>query len=135
MAAAKKAAARKPAHVSDLDEADEIAERTGPDAPHDERFHHTFTIAPNTRIGDDSDPASVNAHNANKVHVLELALHRGLHPQGEASYDGQDERGDGSTDLHYSVPVRPAHLVETPAETLTPAKAIDAMGGDTTTGE
>lgn len=125
---AKKAAAKKT-------ETDEIAERTGPDTAHDDRFHHTFTIPPTTSIGDEDDPASVDAHNANKAAILEFALHRGLHPQGEASFDGQSTRGDGSIDLEYSVPVRPAHLVEQPADTVTPTKAIKAMGGTTKTSD
>jgi len=140
--ATKKAAAKPPPEpknkpVSDLEPTEEIAERTAPDAPEDDRFHHTFTLPPTTIIAEDdwakADGAE-NMHNANKTALYELALHRGLHPTDEATFDGTDTRSDGSVDLHYSVACRPAHLVDHPViETVTPTVALMDMGGDTQT--
>lgn len=133
--ATKKAAAKRTGHVSDEPSEVEVAERTGPDAPIDERFHHTFTVPPTRMIAEDDWADSDGAealHNANKTALYELALHRGLHPSAEATFDGTDTRADGSVDLHYSVPCRPAHEVALPVvETVTPTVALMDMGGDT----
>lgn len=141
--ATKKAAAKPPdpknKSVSDLEPTDEVAERTAHDAPHDDRYHHTFTVPPTSIIAEDDwaeAAGAENLHNANKSAMYEFALHQGLHPTDEATFDGTDTRPDGSVDLNYSVPVRPAYLVELPVvETVTPTVALADMGGDTQTEE
>jgi hypothetical protein len=123
-------------HVSDQDPAVEIADRNTGDVPHDNRFHKTYTVPPTTIIAEDNWADSDGAeamHNANKTALLEEALHRGLHPQDEPTFDGESTRSDGSVDLDYSVAVKPAHAVEHPViETVTPSVELLHLGGDTT---
>lgn len=124
-----------PERVSDQDPAIEIADRTAPAAPTDSRFHKTYTLPPTGIIAEDNWADSDGAeslHNANKTALLEEALHRGLHPQEEPSFDGESTRTDGSVDLEYSVAVRPAHDVEHPVvETVTPSVELLHLDGDT----
>lgn len=122
------------------DQLDEILVRNDePDVDRDGRFHHTFVLPPTGVIAEDNWADSDGAeeiHNASKVALLELALHRGLHPQEEARFDGEATRKDGSRELSYSVLVRPAHDVAHPsAETVAPSSALVAMGGDTLAGK
>lgn len=123
-------------HVSNQDPAVEIADRTAPGAPTDSRFHRTFTVPPTSRIAEDSWAESDGAesmHNANKAAMLAEALHRGLHPMEEPTFDGESTRADGSVDLDYSVSVKPAHDVEFPViETVTSSVELLHLGGDTT---
>lgn len=117
------------------DEAQAIAERVAPDAPHDGRFHKRFVLPPTSRIAEDNWADADGAeqlHNANKVDVLELALHRGLHPQGDVAFDGEDTLADGSVALDYSVEVREADKVVA-AETHTPSSELNDLGGTTVT--
>lgn len=124
-----------PEHVSDQDPAIEIADRTAPDAPTDGRFHKTYTLPPTTIIAEDNwadADGAESLHNANKTAMLEEALHVGLHPQEEPTFDGESRRSDGSVDLAYSVAVKPAHDVEHPSvETVTPSVELLKLGGDT----
>lgn len=109
-----------------------VAARTGPDAPEDGRFHHTFVLPPTSRIAEDSwaDAAGADElHAANYVAVLQKALLQGLHAQGPVAFDDETVRRDGSVELAYSVEVIP-----TPPDasnTYSPARALDDMGGTT----
>lgn len=67
-------------------------------------------------------------HAANAVGVAQEALNRGLHPRGVAELRSaevvdHDRRGVPSVALTYAVACVPAVGDETPAETVTPAKA------------
>lgn len=114
----------------------------GPEWPADGRFHRVFSVAtPRTSTGatpeldwyaDEHD----SMHEANKVAVLQEALLRGLHPRGEATFDGQDGDLDpasyGTASLNYSVEVVPAtDEAHEAASTYTPSFAIKDQGGST----
>lgn len=104
----------------------EVVDARTPEGSDDGRFHKTFTV-----LARDWDGNS-EADDANKVAVLQDALNLGLHPRGDVSYDGSDERPDGkSLDLYYSVDVIPAGRDEVPGETKTPSEKLDDLGGST----
>lgn len=102
---------------------EEIAART---ADTDEkavpRFSKVYVVkARDFTDGQDREPM----HEANKVDMLQQALNVGLHPRGEATFDGHKPHADGqSTYLTYSVEVVPAVEDEVPARTVTPTKAL-----------
>ena len=127
----------------------QIVQRRTPDLvgrapwPADGRFHRVFHVSvarTSTGTGATSDWTASeydSMHEANKIAVLQEAMNNGLHPRGEATFDGAGELaadGSGSVDLEYSVECVPAS-VETPEETaaltLTPSKAIEEQGGTT----
>ncbi len=118
-------AAQKKTKKTEDPRVEEINARTV-DGPKDGRFHRDFVVP--ARGWNDSD----DAHEANKVAVLQQALHRGLHPRGDVSYDGRSDHPDGkSLVLSYSVDVILASEDDRPADTNTPSKAIDDLGGST----
>jgi hypothetical protein len=121
------AAQKKPQKTQKVEDpsVQEINARTT-DGPQDGRFHRDFVVPARGWNDDDS------AHEANKVSVLQQALHRGLHPRGDVSYDGQSEHPDGrSLVLSYSVDVLLASDDDRPADTNTPSAAIKELGGST----
>jgi hypothetical protein len=71
-------------------------------------------------------------HEANKAAVHNEAIQRGLHPRGEASYDGAEDHPDGvSIVLTYSVETVPSSIDNQPEDTTTPRDVIEADGSDT----
>ena len=129
----------------------EIVQRRTPDVdgkplwPADGRFHRSFNVETPRVSGlgleDDatSDWSSSDhdaMHEANKVAVLNEAINLGLHPQGEAQFDGAGPKNKltGTVALTYSVEVVPASSQtpeENAASTYTPSKAIVDQGGST----
>jgi hypothetical protein len=114
----------------------------GPEWPADGRYRKVFTVVvPRVSTGADleldwNSDEHDTMHEANKVATLQEALFRGLHPQGEARFDGQegdtDPRSYGSATLVYSVEVVPATDEGTEAAaTYTPSFAIKDQGGST----
>jgi hypothetical protein len=68
------------------------------------------------------DPDYEDQHAANKVAVLQEALNNGSHPIAEPTFDGVKKNADGvSTDVYYSVKVKPAEESPTSAETVAPS--------------
>lgn len=68
-------------------------------------------------------------HTANAAAVANEAIQRGLHPRGEASFDGATEHPDGlSLTLTYSVPVVPSSVDDHPQDTTTPRDVL--TGGE-----
>jgi hypothetical protein len=128
----------------------QIVQRRTPDVdgrplwPADGRFHRSFNVeTPRVSSRDQTDATSDwrssdhdAMHEANKVAVLNEALNLGLHPRGEATFDGAGPKNDltGTVALTYSVEVVPASS-ETPEETaaltFTPSKALAEQGGTT----
>lgn len=75
---------------------------------------------------------SEGEHTANKAGVANEAIQRGLHPRGEATFDGSEEHPDGlSLVLTYSVETVPASIDHSPQDTTTPRDVIEDHGGDT----
>ncbi len=108
--------------------ADEIVDARTSDGSDDGRYHKTYVVLARD-WNEDSD-----ADDANKVAVLQEALNLGLHPRGDVAYDGAEAHPDGhSLFLRYSVEVIPAALDENPADTKTPSKKLDELGGSTET--
>lgn len=71
-------------------------------------------------------------HEANKAAVANEAIQRGLHPRGEASFDGAEDHEDGvSIVLTYSVDTVPSSVDDQPEDTTTPRDVIEADGKDT----
>jgi len=71
-------------------------------------------------------------HEANKAAVANEAIQRGLHPRGEASFDGAEDHDDGvSIVLTYSVETVPSSVDHQPEDTTTPRDVIEDAGGDT----
>lgn len=116
--------------VTDLDTAKEIQARQPEDVVADGRYHVVVTVS--AASDDWEDPAHDSMHNANRLAVLESALHHGLHPQGEARYDGHTfipgNRGRHTTRLEYSVEVLPADQADA-ASTVTVSSVLRAHGG------
>ena len=115
-------------HVSSLPTSEETQARNPEDVERDGRYHHFFVVQ---GLSEDWEaPEQDSMHAANRLAVLQSALNLGLHPQGEARYDGaeEDERttrpaSKRSTKLKYSVEVLPAHEAFAP-DTETPSKVI-----------
>ena len=71
-------------------------------------------------------------HEANRAGVANEAIQRGLHPRGEASFDGSEDHEDGvSVVLTYSVDTVPSSVDHQPEDTTTPRDIIEDAGGDT----
>lgn len=116
------------------DEGEMVAARAADnEAKSDDRFRRTFVVM-------DRDWKNIqaskydDAHEANKVALLQDALNVGLHPTEEASFDGFDEDcGYRSVGLKYSVAVRVAALSDKPtADVVTPSNALKDKPGGTT---
>jgi hypothetical protein len=131
---AKKKLANK--HVSSLPESQETQARNPESVPADGRYHHYFVVQ---GLAEDWEAPEQDAmHAANRLATIQAALNLGLHPQGEARYDGaeEDERttrpaSKRSTKLKYSVEVLPAHAAHAP-DTVTPFKVLAKTEGRTT---
>lgn len=133
MSKAKPTPSPKTPRVSEMPTAQEVQERQPENVPADNRYHKHFVIS---AVSEDwEDPVHDSMHNANRLAILEEALHHGLHPQGEARYDGHEEtegnRGRHTTKLFYSVEVVPADQADA-AETVTVSKVLKAHGGKST---
>jgi hypothetical protein len=71
-------------------------------------------------------------HEANKAAVHNEAIQRGLHPRGEASFDGAEDHDDGiSIVLTYSVETVPSSIDDHAEDTTTPRDVIEADDQDT----
>jgi hypothetical protein len=71
-------------------------------------------------------------HEANKAAVANEAIQRGLHPRGEASFDGAEDHDDGaSVVLTYSVETVPSSVDHSPEDTTTPRDVIEGDDQDT----
>lgn len=114
----------------------------GPQWPADGRYRKVFgVVVPRVSTGkaeklDWNDSQHDAMHEANKVAVLQEALLRGLHPLGEARFDGQDGDLDGASygtgTLVYSVEVVPATSEgHEAADTYTPSFALEDQDGTT----
>lgn len=125
---ARKTKADEVQSADQLPGAQEVAVRTGPDTPADGYFRHTFTLSP--RDGGEN-ANNDDMHRANEVATLQHALHKGVHPKGEAFLEGISTREDGSVDFTYAVKSIPASEDDAPGQSQVPAKAIREMGGST----
>ena len=77
-----------------------------------------------------NDPQHEDMHAANKLHILDVALHQGLHPKGEAEFEGARETSQvGSALLVYAVEVVPAGLDETADKTTVARELLLDMDG------
>jgi len=124
VAAAKKTtSARAKQHPAKAGEPEvEVDERTA-DGADGMRFVKEFVILAAQWDADTYD------HEANQAGVANEAIQRGLHPRGEASFDGATDHDDGlSTVLTYSVETVPASVDDHPEDTTTPRDVIE--GGD-----
>lgn len=126
---------REPAtpRVTEMETALEVQARQPENVPADGRYHKFFTV---TATSEDWEaPEHDSMHNANRLAILEDALHHGVHPQGEARYDGAEEipgnRGRHTTKLYYSVEVVPADQAHAPS-TFTVSKVLKNHGGKST---
>jgi hypothetical protein len=117
-----------------LDEGQMVAARAADnEATSDDRFRRTFVVQ--ERYWQDVEDSKYDdAHEANKVCLLQEALNVGLHPTDTATFDGLDrEVGYRSIGLKYSVPVRVAALSDKPtADVVTPSAALKDLPGGTT---
>jgi hypothetical protein len=116
--------------VTAMPTAQEVQARQPEDVPADDRYHKHFVVSAASE--DWEAPVHDSMHNANRLAILEEAMHHGLHPQGEARYDGHElvpgNRGRHTTKLFYSVDVVPADQADAPA-TVTVSKVLAAHGG------
>lgn len=122
--------APKTPRVTELETAQETQARQPENVPADGRYHRFFTVS--AASDDWEDPAHDSMHNANRLAILEEAMHHGLHPQGEARFDGSEEipgnRGRHTTNLLYSVEVLPADQAHAPT-TTTVSSVLRTHGG------
>lgn len=103
----------------------EVEERS---ADGSEGTRHVKEFVVLARQWGDSD----DEHTANKAGVANEAIQRGLHPRGEATFDGSEDHPDGlSLVLTYSVETVPASVDDHPEDTTTPRDVIEDHGGDT----
>lgn len=117
----------------------QVLVRTEPSAATaaDSRYRHHFNIGLDRGVDpekvDWNDAVHDAMHEANKVAVLQFAMNVGLHPQGDAIFEGPISSGQSRTaKLVYSVEVVPAALAEDASQTLTPRKALVEMPGAST---
>jgi hypothetical protein len=115
----------------------EIAKRS-PDRerPCDDRFRKQYVVLPAKGVpgaGLDSLTADAGLHERNQLDVLQCAIQMGVHPDGEATFDGAEPHPDGvSVILRYSCAVTPASVDTTPGDTLTPFKVLtERLDGST----
>ena len=133
MAAAKKTATStaeartKQFPAQDGEPAVEVDERSA-DGADGTRYVKEFVVLKASWPSRDED----DAHKANAAAVANEAIQRGLHPRGEARFDGSEDHPDGlSLTLKYSVNTVPSSVDEVPQDTTTPRDVIEAAGGDT----
>ena len=111
----------------------EVALRS-PDGPgeDDNSFRKVFVCQ-----GEGFDRDDHPSHNANKAHVLEEAIQRGLHPKGEpeltdAFVQSTNRRGVSTWEVVYEVEVVPASVDDAPpSDTVSPRAFIEGLGGTT----
>jgi len=130
----KKQAGPKTPRVTEMATNEEIAARQADSDAQDGRYHHVFTVSAASE--DWEAPEHDSMHAANRLAVLDAALHHGLHPQEEARYDGAElihgNRGRDTTRLSYSVKVLPADQAHAPS-TVTVSKELAAGDGTSET--
>ena len=97
----------------------EVDERSA-DGAEGLRHVKEFVVLKSWPAGDEAD-----AHKANAAAVANEAIQRGLHPRGEARFDGSEEHPDGhSLTLTYSVETVPSSIDTEPGETTTPRDVL-----------
>ena len=130
MAAAKKTTSSTRAAQFPAQEGEpsvEVDERSA-DGAEGTRYVKEFVVLKSSWPSQDED----DAHKANAAAVANEAIQRGLHPRGEASFDGSEDHPDGlSLTLTYSVDTVPSSIDDQPQDTTTPRDVIEAAGGDT----
>lgn len=107
----------KPEHELTADE--QIAVRTDPSAVTalDGKYRKVFVVANKHGEVDWSDPSLDGWHAANKTQTMQQALLHGVHPKGEAVFEGvRETTHDGNDVLVYAVEGVPAGLDETPED-------------------
>lgn len=103
----------------------EVDERS-PDGSSGTRHVKEFVVLGDNWTGEEYQ------HEANKAAVANEAIQRGLHPRGEAKFDGAEDHEDGaSLVLTYSVETVPSSIDDKPEDTTTPRDVIEADGQDT----
>lgn len=116
--------------VADMEAAEQTMARQPENVAADGRYHLHITVSASS--DDWENPVHDSMHNANRLAILESALHHGLHPQGEARFDGSElvpgNRGRHTTKLFYSVEVLPAGMADAP-HTVTVSSVLKAHGG------
>lgn len=86
----------------------------------DTRFRKRYVV-----LRDAYQPDEDNIHARNQVETLNDALNHGLHPRGEATFDGAEDHPDGaSLYLDYSVEVIPAVVDGDAPAAMTPYKVL-----------
>jgi hypothetical protein len=130
---------RRPIAEQNLDSNSQTLVRTEPGAAvkADGRYRKEYMIQVRGKV-DWDDPVHTDMHEANKLNILDAALHAGLHPKSGAIFDGEDvERSQsGSALLVYSVEVVPAGLDEDAAGTVVPrGLLLDMPGASTIVGD
>lgn len=104
------------------------ADNTG---ANDMRWRKTFVVFGEAWSGDEEA-----FHERNKLATLQAAIHQGVRPKGEATFDGVEDHADGvSKCVNYSVEVEPASTDEnSPETTVTPLQVLDEkLDGSTET--
>ena len=107
----------------------EIATRTSDRTQaEDTRFRKRYVV-----LREAYQPDTDAIHARNKIEILNDAINHGLHPQGEAEFDGDEPHADGvSLYLDYSVEVRPASTDDRTPEAATPLHVLrDKYDGTT----
>jgi hypothetical protein len=111
----------------------EIAKRS-PDriAESDDRFRKVYVLMRRDYVGV-GDEGREQIHVRNKLDVLQTAINNGVHPRGEASFDGKEDHPDGaSVILAYSVDVIPSIVDDKARETTVPYHLVkDKYEGST----
>jgi hypothetical protein len=103
----------------------EVDERS-PDGAEGTRHTKEFVVLGDGWTGEEYQ------HEANKAAVANEAIQRGLHPRGEATFDGAEDHEDGaSIVLTYSVETVPSSIDHSPEDTTTPRDVIEGDGKDT----
>jgi hypothetical protein len=101
----------------------EVDERSA-DGSEGTRYVKEFVVLKAWPAGNEAD-----AHKANAAAVANEAIQRGLHPRGEARFDGSEDHPDGhSLTLTYSVETVPSSIDTEPGETTTPRDVLTDNG-------
>ncbi|MEH0657736.1 hypothetical protein QA860_08315 [Streptomyces stelliscabiei] len=101
-------------------------DKRSPDGSSGTRHVKEFVVLGDTWTGEEYQ------HEANRAAVANEAIQRGLHPRGEATFDGSEDHPDGaSVTLTYSVETVPSSIDHSPEDTTTPRDVIEDAGGDT----
>jgi hypothetical protein len=101
-------------------------DKRSPDGAEGTRHVKEFVVLGDTWTGEEYQ------HEANRAAVANEAIQRGLHPRGEATFDGAEDHPDGaSVTLTYSVETVPSSIDHSPEDTTTPRDVIEDAGGDT----